>query len=214
MPLAVAGGSASLEAEAMTMNEFGQRLLARVKGVDAVRWSALALTLGLVGLATLFVGGSAVTDPGGWVGIGGTAVVVSGLLGLCLLALYRPGAALLMLAVAACAPLAFGVWSLVDYGGAHDWEDSHGPLSLVLVAVTCAPAAVAGLFRPRAAGYLILTVSVVPLLLAAVGAASHFYEPLSVGLVLAPLVASGVMFLLSARQSRPSAPRPQKPVLQ
>ncbi|WP_344132754.1 hypothetical protein [Pedococcus bigeumensis] len=149
---------------------------------------------------TLFVGGDAVTDPGGWAGIGGTAVFVLVVGALCLLAWYHAGASFAVLAVAASAPLAFGVWSLVDYGAAHDWEDSHGPLSLVLVVAICAPAGVAGLFRPRAAGYLILTVSVVPLLLAAVGATSHFYEPLSVGLLLAPIVASGILFLLSGRQ--------------
>jgi hypothetical protein len=171
--------------------------------------------VGFVALVTLFVGGDAVTDPGGWAGIGGTVVFVMAMLGLSLLALYRPGAALVVLAVAACAPVAFGVWSLVDYGAAHDWEDSHGPLSLVLVVAICGPAGVAGLFRPRAAGYFILTVSVVPLLLAAAGAASHFFEPLSVGLLLAPLVASGVLFLLSGRQQdrpHPSAPLSRKPV--
>lgn len=198
------------------MNEFGQRLLARVEGVDALRWSALVVTLGYVGLVTLFVGGSAVTDPGGWAGIGGTAAVVLAMLGSSLLALYRPGPALVVLAVAACGPLAFGVWSLVDYGAAHDWEDSHGPLQLVLIVIICAPAGVAGLFHPRAAGYFILAVSVVPLLLAAVGAASHFYEPLLVGLLLAPLVAGGVLFLWSGRQQdppHPSAPVPRKRVV-
>jgi hypothetical protein len=200
----------------MTMNETGQRLLSRFEGVDTLRQSALALTLGFVSLVTLFVGGSAVTDPGGWVGIGGTAIWVLAICGLSLLALYRPGAALVVLAVAACSPLAFGVWSLMDHGAAHDWEDSHGPLSLVLIVAICAPAGMAGLVRPRAAGYLILTVSVVPLLLEAVGAASHFYEPLSVGLLLAPLVAGGVLFLLSGRQQgqpHPSAPLPRKPAL-
>ena len=198
------------------MTEFTQKLLARVEGVDALRWSAVAVTLGFVGLVTFIVGGYAVTDPGGWAGIGGAAVVVLAILGTCLLAWYRPGVAVVVLAVAALAPVAFGVWSLVGYGAAHDWEDSHGPLSLVLVVAVCAPAGVAGLFRPRAAGYLILTVSVVPVLLAAVGAASHFYEPLSLGLLLAPLVASGVMFLLSGRQQghpHDSAPSPRAPAL-
>jgi hypothetical protein len=184
----------------MTMSELGQKLMARVEGVGALRWSAVTVTLGFVGLVTLFVGGSAVTDPGGWTGIGGTAVVVLAMLGLSLLAWSRPGAALAALTVAACAPVAFGLWLLVDYGAAHEWEDSHGPLSLVLVVAICAPAGVAGLFRPRAAGSFILLVSVVPLLLEAVGAASHFYVPLLVGLLLAPLVAAGVLFLWSGRQ--------------
>jgi hypothetical protein len=190
----------------MAMNEVGRKLMARVEAVDPVRKAALALTLGFVAFVTLFVGGSAVTDPGGWVGIGGTAVLVLAVAGSSLLALRRPGAALVVLAVAAGAPLAFGLWSLLDYRAAHDWEDSHGPLSLVLVVAICAPAAVAGLVRPRAAGYLILTVSLVPLLLAAVGAASRFYEPLSSGLLLAPLVVAGVLFVGSGRD--PGRPHP------
>jgi hypothetical protein len=199
----------------MTMNEFGHRLMARVQGVDGLRWSAVAVTLGFVALVTLFVGGDAMTDPGGWAGIGGTAAFVLVMVAMSLLAWSHPGTSLVVLAVAACAPMAFGVWSLVDYGAAHAWEDSHGPLSLVLVVAICAPAGVAGLFRPRGAGYLILTVSVGPLLLAAVGATSHFFEPLSVGLLLAPFVASGVLFLLSGRrqgQPVPPVPLPRKPV--
>lgn len=198
------------------MTAFRQTVKARVEGVSALRMSAFVVTLGFVGLVALFVGGDAVSDPGGWAGIGGTAAWVLAMVGMFLLALYRPGAAMVVLVVAACAPLAFGVWSLVDYGAAHSWEDDHGPLSLALVMTVCAPAGVAGLARPRAAGYLILTVSLLPLALAAVGAASQFLEPLSVGLLLAPLVAAGILFLLSARQSgqpQPSAPLPRRPVL-
>ena len=171
---------------------------------------------------SLVVGGYAVTDPGGWAGIGGTVLGVLVMFGLSLLALYRPAGATVVLTVAACAPLGFGVWSLLDYASAHGWEDRHGPLSLVLVMFVCAPAAVVGLLRPRVAGCLIVTVTVVPLLLQAVGATSRFYEPLSVGLVVAPLVVSGVLFLLSGRRqgqrhrsapSHPSASSPGDAVL-
>lgn len=193
------------------MSDFRQKVLARVTGVDSLEWSALGLTLGFVGLVTLFVAGDAITDPGGWAGIGGSAAWVVTMLVLCLLAWYRPGGALAVLTVAACAPLAFGLWSLADYGAAHAWEDSHGPLSLVLVVAICAPAGVAGLFRPRAAGCLILAVNVIPLVLAAVGARSHFYEPLAVGLVLLPLVAGGSLFLFSGhRLNQPQPPLDQR----
>ena len=58
--------------------------------------------------------------------------------------------------------------------------------------------------RAVAAGYLVLTVSLVPLVLAAVGATTHFYEPLSVGVVLSPLVVAGVLLVLSGRRREPS----------
>lgn len=83
------------------MQRFRQDLAARVEGTDSLRWSAVAVTVGFVGLMALFVGGDAVTDPGGWVGIGGTALWVLVVLGLSLLALTRPGAAMPVLAVAA-----------------------------------------------------------------------------------------------------------------
>lgn len=190
------------------MDELLRRLRTRVEDVDELRWSALAVALGFVGLVTLFVGGDAVTDPGGWTGIGGTAAGLLVLLGSCVLAWWRPGFALVLLTVLACAPLAFGLWSLVDYGAAHHWENDHGPVSLVFVLAVCAPAAVAGLFRPRAAGWLILAVTVVPLLLAAVGATSHFFEPLSVGVLVTPLVVSGALFLQSARRQDHPGTRP------
>lgn len=207
-PIGAGGGRLGLEA--MTMSTLRQKVLARVAGVDALRWVALATTLGYVGLVTAIVGGYAVTDPGGWAGIGGTAAVVLTMLGSSLLAWWRPDRAIVVLMLAAGAPVAFGVWSLLDYGATYDWEDSHGPASLVLVLAISAPAGVAGLFRPRAAGYLILTVCLLPLLLAAVGAASHFYEPLAVGLLLTPLVASGVLFVLSG--IRHGEPRPRAPL--
>ena len=186
------------------MSEPRREPTARHEDADALRWIAFAITLGFAGLIVLFVGGYAVTDPGGAAGIGGTAAVLAAVLGLSVLAWYRPGTALVLAGVAACGPLAFGVWSLLDYGAAHAWEDGHGPASLVLVVAVSAPAAVAGLVRPVAAGYLVLTVSIVPLVLAAVGATTHFYEPLSVGVVLSPLVVAGVLLVLSGRRREPS----------
>lgn len=180
------------------MSDARRKLMTELEGVDALRWIASLLVLGPAGFFTLFVGGEAMADPGGWVGIGGSAAVVVFMVGLGALALFRPGVALVALAVAACAPLAFGVWSLVDYPAASTWEDTHGPISLVLVVAVCAPAAVAGLFRTRGAGYLILVVTVVPIVLATLGAAS--YRPLMIGLLQLPFIISGALFLVAHRQ--------------
>ena len=184
------------------MSNARKRFTDRFKGIGALQQTAGWVMLGFTGFVGLFIVGESVGDPGGWVGIGGSAAWVMLLAGLGLWALYRPSGALVALSVLACAPLAYGVWSLLDYEAASNWEDTHGPLSLVLSLTVCAPAAVAGLFRPRPAGYLILVASVVPILLAAIGAASEFSRPLSIGLVILPIVVSGVLFVLAARQIR------------
>lgn len=200
------------------MTEARRRFVARFKGIGALQQVAFWVMLGFAGFVGLITVGEAATDPGGWVGIGGSAAWVMLMAGLGLWALYRPSGALIALAVLTCAPLAFGAWSLLDYGAASDWEDSHGPISLVLSLTVCAPAAVAGLFRPRPAGYLILVASAAPILLATIGAGSKFGRPLSIGLLILPVVASGVLFVLAAHQQRrraemvaaPEAPPPAR----
>lgn len=56
----------------------------------------------------------------------------------------------------------------------------------------------AGLFRTRGAGYLILVVTVVPIVLATLGAAS--YRPLLIGLLQLPFIISGALFLVAHRR--------------
>jgi hypothetical protein len=63
-----------------------------------------------------------------------------------------------------------------------------------------APLAVLGLARPTAAGALMLAASLVPVLLSTIGAGSDWARPLSIGLVIAPVVASAVLFLLAGRR--------------
>ena len=135
-------------------------------------------------------------------GIGGPAAWVLVMAGMGVWALYRPFGALVALAVLACVPLAYGVWSLLHYEAARSWEDDRGPISLLFSLAVCAPAAVAGLFRPRPAGCLILVTSAAPILLAVIGAASKFYRPLSIGLLMLPIVVSGALFVLAAREKR------------
>lgn len=184
------------------MSDVRPRFAGRFTAIDVLQWIACAVTLGFTGFVGLFVVGESATDPGGWVGIGGSAAWVLVMAGLGAWAFYRPSGALVALTVLACAPLAYGVWSLLDYETASNWEDSHGPISLVLSLTVCAPAAAAGLFRPRPAGYLILVASAAPIVLAAIGAASKFYRPLSIGLLLLPIVVSGALFVLAERQQR------------
>jgi hypothetical protein len=147
----------------------------------------------------LMVAGYTLTDPGGWTGLGLTALWVVPTLGLAALSFYRPDTAVPVLAVASLVPLGFGVWTLVDYDGARGWEDQHGPVSLVFVLVVGLSLAVEGLSRPTPAGVMMLGITVVPLVLSMVGAGSDWGQALSIGLLAAPVVAGGVLYLIAGR---------------
>lgn len=175
-----------------------------------LRRMAFAVTAAFTGFVGIIVVGYVVTDVGGWMAVGLVAGVVVPLAMLCLLAHYRPSAAVPVLAVAACVPVGWGVMQMFDYDRWSAWEDEHGPLSLVVVLVVAAALAVLGLSRPVPAGVLLLVVTVLPLVLAALGAGSDWWRPLSIGTILVPLVVSGVLFVVAGRQDAgEGAPRPR-----
>ena len=167
--------------------------------MSMLRWFGFGVMAAFAGFVGLTLVGYTVTDVGGWEAVGLVALVGVPLALLCLLAYYRPSVAVPVLAVVALAPIAFGVMFLLDFDRWTAWEDQHGPLSLVLLVAVAAPLAVLGLARPTAAGSLMLAASLVPVLLSTIGAGSDWARPLSIGLVIAPVVVSAVLFLLAGR---------------
>jgi hypothetical protein len=158
------------------------------------------------GFTSLMLVGYTVTDVGGWKALGLIAAVGVPLGLLCLLAWLRPSLAVPVLAVVSLAPIAFGVLQLLDYGRWSDWEDQNGPVSLVLVLLVGVALAVLGLSRPVEAGVMLLAIVFVPLVLSMIGAGDEWPRPLSISLVVLPVVVSGVLFLLADRHD--SAPQP------
>ena len=155
-----------------------------------------------VGLAALFVAGSALSDPGGWAAVGMTAAWLVPLVALVVLAFWRPRQAVPVLVVAALLPLAFGAWSLVDPTAARDWENRVGPVGLVVLLVVSAGLVTLGLSRPVLAGAVLLVVTVVPPLLAALAPGTGRGEPLSLALLTLPLVVAAVLYLVAGTRAR------------
>lgn len=193
------------------MNALGDRLMTTARGVGVLAWVGFGIGAGFLGLAALMVAGSAVSDPGGWRGIGFAVALLLVMGALAVLALLRPAPALPVLTVLTLLPVGFGVWSLVAYDSARDWENNNGPISLVFLVVVAAGLIVLGLTRPREAGVLLLIATVAPAVLAMIGAGSEWFMPLSIALVSLPLVIAGVLYLAagaSAARSRASHERP------
>jgi hypothetical protein len=188
------------------MSTSRQRLSDIVQATPVLGWVGFAVTMAFLGFAGLMVAGYTLADPGGWTGLGLTALWVVPALALAVLAFYRPDTAVSVLAAAALAPVGFGVWTLIDYQGVRDWEDQRGPVLLVLIVAVGVPLAVEGLSRATAAGLMMLEITVVPLVLSIIGAGGQWGQALSIGLLSAPVVIGGVLFVLAGRSSaRPRA---------
>lgn len=189
------------------MSTFRQRLSELARTTSTLVWVGFGLTVAFLGFAGLMIAGYTLTDPGGWTGLGLTALWLVPMLALATLSFYRPDGAIPVLAVAALVPLGFGVWTLVDYEGAQGWEDRTGPVALVFLLALGLPLAVEGLSRPAPAGLLMVAITVVPLVLTTIGAGSEWGRALSIGLISAPVLLGGVLYLLAARP-RAGSPGP------
>jgi hypothetical protein len=133
------------------------------------------------------------------------------------LAVLRPGATVRLLAVLSLAPIALGVWSMVDAGGFGAWLDQVGPLNLVLTYLLIGTATIVSGRRPRAAGILILVMAGVPALLPLLVAGEGIRRELTIGaLSLPPMFAAVLMILAGAprfaeRRREPSERPPEGP---
>jgi hypothetical protein len=195
------------------MLTFRQRLSELATSASALVWVGFALSMGFCALAGLIVAGETLTDPGGWTGIGLTALWLVPMIGLAALAFYRPDTAIPVLAVATLLPIGYGVWTLVDYEGARGWEDQTGPVSLVFILTIAVPLAIEGLSRPTAAGLLMVGMILLPLALSTIGAGSEWGQALSIGLIAIPVLVGGVLYLLAGRSRAHSTGQISRPRL-
>lgn len=171
---------------------------------------ALAVGVGPAALLTFFVSAEILTDPGGWPGLGIVVGWVLPMLVLAALALWRPGwSAAVMTALVGgwvVANLATVVWATAW----AQYEDTHGPLGLIVMLALCVPLVLLGRARALRAGVLLLVAVITPILCGI--AAMLVTWTVGGGIVLvvigAPFLVSAVLLVLAGRSERTPSARP------
>lgn len=146
-------------------------------------------------LSVLFVVGELADDPGGATAAGLALLVVLPLVALALLAWFRPTLGGYVLAWLAAALVVVVVWFAVDPGGLRGFENAHGPVRAVSAAMLVPALALLGWRRPQLAGLLLVSLGLVPLLIASAATRTGSSSLAAVAL---PALIDGVIFLLAA----------------
>lgn len=97
------------------------------------------------------------------------------------------------------------MWFAVDPGAWRSFEDAHGPVRAIGVFVLMLPLALLGWRRPRLAGWMLLTVGLVPALAVSTTGLEGFHSTMAVGV---PAMIDGVLYLLSSVSTGHTARRP------
>ena len=161
----------------------------------------------LMALIAFFFGalivGETFTDPGGWEAAGLVALWAVPLIAGILVAWYRPDRAVRIFSVLIAAVIGASVWFAVDPQGWRSFEDQNGPIRAVVVFALSVAIAVLGLKRTRIAGWMLLVLGIVPILVSSIGGSLGFA---SLVVVSSPSVIAGMLYVLSAAMVDHSAP--------
>jgi hypothetical protein len=164
---------------------------------------------GVMAFVTVFFGvfvvGETIGDPGGLAAVGWIAAWFVPLAGLVVLAWYRPAFALYVFVALTVAVLGLTVWAGVQSDSWRTFEDDHGPVRAIVVFVLTAAIAVYGLHRPREAGWLLVTLGVVPLALSGLGGDLALG---SLAVAVTPALIAGVLYLIAANIDGGATPPP------
>ncbi|MBT2595455.1 hypothetical protein [Arthrobacter sp. ISL-72] len=197
--------AAALLVAAAVMGTVWMRQPDRSIRVRALVWTAAGIMAAFMVLAGTFISGFALADPGG---ADGFLLVLSWavpMTALAVLAWLRPAWAARVLAVLTALLVLAGVWFALDSASWREFENANGPVRAVAVLVLAFPAAVLGLDRTAAAGWLLVTLGLGPLGFSALGSLSGVVALSAISVV--PLI-SGLLFLVAARMSsRQPGPR-------
>ena len=160
-----------------------------------VKMGAVVMTV-FTAAAVAFIGGYAVDRPGGMTGLMMTLSWFAPMVVLAALAWFRPAGASPLLGALAVLLVAVCVWFALDPATARSLQDSNGPVVAIGVVALAFPAAVLGLKRSSPAGWLLLAIGTLPLLITVLGRSGPAASLAAASVV--PLIA-GVAYLVAAR---------------
>lgn len=174
----------------------------------ALVWTAAAIMAAFTVLAGMFISGYALADPGGTEGL---MLIVSWALpmaALAALAWLRPAWAASALTVLTALLISAGIWFAVDSASWRAFENANGPVRAVAVLALAFPAAVLGLKRTPAAGWLLLALGVGPIAFSALGSLAGVVALSAISVV--PLI-TGLLYLVAARVAHGAVPTENMP---
>ena len=152
-------------------------------------------------LAGIVIVGYALQDPGGTAAILITLAWVVPMLILAVSAWFWPAATAPLLLALASAFIAACVWLAFDPAALRSFVSENGPIIAVSVVALAFPAAVLGLKRAALAGWLLVALGVLPLVITIIARSGPVGSIIAASVI--PLIA-GISYLLSVRMAHGS----------
>jgi hypothetical protein len=180
---------------------------------DAQSLVLLGTLLGVMfsGMLVLFIAGEMLSDPGG---VQGLLMVMAWLAlpaALSILALVRPRVACPILTIVVAVVLLASLLTIPFAQAVWEFEDSHGPINLVVLIGVLIPLVFLGRAMPGQAGWLMIAVIAGSVTLQAIslGLAGQWSVILVFGVLMPPFIAVAIVLVLAdARARRDSNPQP------
>ncbi len=152
-------------------------------------------------LAAIVIVGYALQDPGGTAAILITLAWVVPMLILAVSAWFWPAATSPLLLALASSFIAACVWLAFDPAALRSFVSENGPIIAVSVVALAFPAAVLGLKRAALAGWLLVALGVLPLVITIIARSGPVGSIIAASVI--PLIA-GISYLLSVRMAHGS----------
>ena len=152
-------------------------------------------------LGGAFIAGNALQDPGGNTGLLITATWVVPMLILAVAAWFWPAPTAPLLLALTASFIAACVWLAFDPAALRAFISENGPVIAVSVVALSFPAAVLGLKRTALAGWMLVALGALPLLITVIGRSGPVASLAAASVV--PLIA-GIAYLVSARMAHGS----------